>query len=134
MTPPDVALAAWAAVVAVVSEAIVVSLLVLPPTHRLGLVCAALTLLVFTAALQRLRSQAVPCRCFGMSREPVSARSMVRNWTLIVLCVLAGAAAFCWPSQPVTVAGTVLSAIAGVAGVLAVVVLDELVPPRPAGG
>jgi uncharacterized membrane protein YphA (DoxX/SURF4 family) len=121
------------AVAAVVSEAIVVALLVLPATYRFGLVWAAVTLLVFTAALQRFRSQAVPCRCFGTSRTRVGSRSMLRNWTLIALCMLAGAAAFGRPPGPVTVAGTVVAATASVAVVLAVVVLDELVTLRSAG-
>jgi hypothetical protein len=119
------------AVAAVVSEAIVVSLLVLPATYRFGLIWAAVTLLVFTAALQRFRSRAVSCRCFGSSRTRVGSRSMLRNWTLIALCALAGAAAFGWPPGPVTVAGAAVAATAGVAAVLAVVVLDELVTPRP---
>jgi Methylamine utilisation protein MauE len=121
------------AVAAVVSEAIVVSLLVLPATYRFGLIWAAVTLLVFTGALQRFRSRAVPCGCFGSSRTRVGSRSMQRNWTLIALCVLAGAAAFGWPPGPVTVAGAAVAATAGVAAVLAVVVLDELVTPRAAG-
>jgi hypothetical protein len=121
------------AVGAVVSEAIVVSLLVVPATYRFGLACAAVTLLAFTGALQRFRSRAVPCRCFGSSRTRVGSRSMLRNWTLIALCVLAGAAAFGWPPGPVTVAGAAVAATAGVAAVLAVVVLDQLVTPRPAG-
>ncbi len=120
------------AAVVVVSEAVIVSLLVLPATYRLGLICAALALLMFTAALQRFRSRAVPCGCFGSSRTRVGSRSMLRNWTLITLCVLAGAAAFGWPPEPVTVAGAAVAATGGVAVVLAVVVLDELVTPRRA--
>jgi uncharacterized membrane protein YphA (DoxX/SURF4 family) len=125
-------LAGPVAAAAVVSEAIVVSLLVLPVTCRFGLVCAAVTLLVFTSALQRFRSQAVPCRCFGSSRTRFGSRSMLRNWTLVALCVLADAAAFGRPPGPVTVAGTAVATIAGVAAVLAVVVLDQLVTPRRA--
>jgi hypothetical protein len=57
---------------------------------------------------------------------------MLRNWTLIALCVLAGAAAFGRPPGSVTAAGTAVAVAAGVAAVLAVVALDELVMPRRA--
>ncbi len=112
-----------AGVVAV--EAVIVVLLAVPATARVGAALAAAAVLGFTAVILAAlrRGSMAPCRCFGVSTVPLGRRHVVRNGFLLAAVAVA-AAADQVPSDPVWVA---LAVTAGVIGAVFVALFDELV-------
>jgi hypothetical protein len=112
-----------AGVVAV--EAVIVVLLTVPATARVGAAVAAVAVLGFTvvivAALRR--GAMAPCRCFGASTVPLGRRHVARNG-LLLAAVAVAAAADQVPSDP---AWMVLAVTAGVLCGVLVAMFDELV-------
>jgi hypothetical protein len=76
----------------VLGEGTVVICLVMPFAGGpiTGFALAGLLLLCFGAAIWRStsRSSRVPCRCFGLSNQPVSQVDLARNALLLAACVL----------------------------------------------
>lgn len=112
-----------ACVVAV--ETVIVVLLAVPATARVGAALAAVVLLGFTTAILAAlrRGSMASCRCFGVSTVPLGWRHVVRNGLLLAAVAVAGAADRV-PSDP---AWVVLAVISGVIGGVFVALFDELV-------
>jgi len=118
------------------AEAAIVVLVAVQATATAGLALAALTLAVLTAgtALAVHRGTRAPCRCFGASRAPLSARHALRNALLFVAAVAGLAGTGAVGTRP---AGIPLSLVAALAGATFVVFLDDLAflaGRDPAGG
>jgi hypothetical protein len=90
-----------AAAVIAAAEALIVVLIALQWTGRVGLVLAAVLLAVFTAGtlLAVARGSDAPCRCFGASTLPLGWRHAVRD-ALLGAAAVAGAVAAVRARQP----------------------------------
>ena len=123
---------AWSGAAAratVAGEAGVLLLLALPWTVPAGFALAAGLLCAFTVSvvLALRGGRTAPCRCFGASAAPLGATHLVRNLSLLTLCLtgLLGGAFVAGPaSHP---AGLGLSVAAGALAALFVVRLDDVV-------
>jgi Methylamine utilisation protein MauE len=111
------------AVAVAVAEAATAVLLVAPGSRQVGLTAAAVLMTVLTAgvAVVLVRGTAAPCRCFGVSVTPLSARHLVRNVLLTAAAVL-GLLAPGGASPP----GAVVAVAAGVLGGILVTILDDV--------
>lgn len=107
------------------AEAAVVVLLAVPATRTAGFVAAAALLAVLTAgiAVVLARGTTAPCRCFGASATPLSARHLVRNGVLVVVAVLGLAA----PAGPPGIGPALVATLAGAVAGLLVTVADDVV-------
>jgi uncharacterized membrane protein YphA (DoxX/SURF4 family) len=120
-----------AAVVMAGAEALIVLLVALPWTVRLGLVLAAVVLAVFTAGtwLAVARGTDASCQCFGVSASPLSRRHAVRDALLGVVAIAGAAAVGSGSSSSSGSAGMSLTAMSVGAGLVIagfVVFLDDL--------
>ncbi|GGM40176.1 methylamine utilization protein MauE [Longimycelium tulufanense] len=127
-----VAVARLAAVAVVTCECVVCLLLMVPQPRvaGIGLVGAAVLLIVFTAAIVGVvaRGTQAVCRCFGGgSTAPLGVRHIVRNVLLAGLALLAARATLLQETGPVEPAGLVVAALAGLLVGGCVAALDEIV-------
>jgi hypothetical protein len=106
-------------------EVVIVVLLAVPATVRVGAALAAVAVFGFTAVIVAglRRGVAAPCRCFGASTVSLGRRHVVRNG-LLMAAVAVAAASDQMPSDPVWL---VLAVTAGVIGGVFVALFDELV-------
>jgi hypothetical protein len=107
------------------AEALIVILVALPWTARLGLALAAAVLAMFTAGtwLALARGAHLPCLCFGGSASPLGRRHVARDALLCVVAVAGAAAARPGGTGP---AGAAISLAAGLVVGGFVVFLDDL--------
>ncbi|MBE1586984.1 MauE/DoxX family redox-associated membrane protein [Nonomuraea angiospora] len=113
------------AAVVVALEALVSILVAVPTARPYGLALACGLLVTFTAAIASAlrRGQRAPCRCFGTSLAPLSARHLVRNSLLIAAATLAALL----PDGSPVLAGTAMALGAGLIGAILIASFDDIV-------
>jgi len=124
--PPRAARPVAAAVVA--AEAATAVAMVVPAAVGAGFAAGTLLLTVFTVAVAVMwrRRVRVPCRCFGAGRHPPGRTQLARNTALLLTAVTGGLLVLTGARAPGDPAG-VLAAIAGAAGALLLIDLEEIV-------
>ncbi|MEV0581437.1 MauE/DoxX family redox-associated membrane protein [Nonomuraea sp. NPDC050310] len=118
--------AAAAAAAVVAAEAVCVGAVAVWPRPGFALVVLMLVAFTGAVALSLRRGIRTPCRCFGASTTPLGRVHLVRN-TLLGAVALTGWGAASPQAGTTTVAGAAVAVLAGVAGAVVLIALDDLV-------